>query len=78
MGPKTLRALALTTEVVMGASPSFTDPVSFSFAHGGKDGIPFPVDRETYQETIEFLPKWCNVPVLRLSIRGKCMNNSSF
>lgn len=54
VGPKTLRALALTTEVVMGASPSFTDPVSFSFAHGGKDGIPFPVDRETYQETIEF------------------------
>jgi len=57
VGPKTLRALALTTEVVMGASPSFTDPVSFSFAHGGKDGIPFPVDRETYRETIEFFTK---------------------
>jgi hypothetical protein len=55
VGPKTLRALALTSEVVLGAPPSFKDPVSFSFAHGGKDGIPYPVDRKTYQESITFL-----------------------
>lgn len=55
VGPKTLRALALTSEVVLGAPPSFRDPVSFSFAHGGKDGIPYPVDRKVYQESISFL-----------------------
>jgi hypothetical protein len=49
--------LALTAEVVLGTPPSFRDPVSFSFAHGGKDGIPFPVDRETYDATIDFLGK---------------------
>jgi hypothetical protein len=57
VGPRTLQALALTAEVVLGTPPSFRDPVSFSFAHGGKDGIPFPVDRETYDATIDFLGK---------------------
>lgn len=55
VGQKTLRALALTAEVVLGTPPSYTDPVSFSFAHGGKDGTPFPVDRKTYDATIAFL-----------------------
>lgn len=55
VGQKTLRALALTAEIVLGTSPSYTDPVSFSFAHGGKDGTPFPVDRKTYDTTIDFL-----------------------
>lgn len=55
VGQKTLRALALTAEVVLGAPPSYADPVSFSFAHGGKDGTPFPVDRKTYDATIDFL-----------------------
>jgi len=57
VGPKTVRALALTIQVVFGAKPSFRDPVSFSFAHGGKDGIPFPVDRATYDTTIAFFEK---------------------
>lgn len=55
IGPKTLRALALTAEIILGTPASFRDPVSFSFAHGGKDGIPFPVDRKTYDATIDFL-----------------------
>lgn len=55
VGQKTLRALALTAEIVLGTPPSYTDPVSFSFAHGGKDGTPFPVDRKTYDTTIDFL-----------------------
>ncbi|MCX7806762.1 MAG: DUF763 domain-containing protein, partial [Planctomycetota bacterium] len=43
VGPKTIRALALISELVHGAPPSFRDPARFSFAHGGKDGTPFPV-----------------------------------
>ncbi len=54
-GPKTLRALSLLSELLYGASPSFRDPARFSFAHGGKDGIPYPVDREGYDQSIAFL-----------------------
>jgi hypothetical protein len=55
VGPKTLRALSLISELVYGAKPSFKDPTRFSFAHGGKDGHPYPVDRITYDKTIEVL-----------------------
>jgi hypothetical protein len=55
VGPKTVRALALIGELVYGANPSFRDPARFSFAHGGKDGIPYPVDRTTYNESIAYL-----------------------
>ena len=53
MGPKRIRALALVSELVYGAKPSWKDPAKFSFAHGGKDGTPFPVDRTTYDSTIQ-------------------------
>lgn len=52
VGPKTVRALALVGEVIYGAKPSFEDPARYSFAHGGKDGTPYPVDRTTYDQTI--------------------------
>ncbi len=55
VGPKTIRALALLSEIVYGARPSFTDPARFSFAHGGKDGTPYPVDRSTYDRSIQIL-----------------------
>jgi len=55
VGAKTLRALSLVGELVYGASPSFSDPARFSFAHGGKDGTPYPVDRGTYAQTIDAL-----------------------
>ena len=55
VGPRTLRALALAAEVIYGTKASTRDPARFAFAHGGKDGIPFPVDRETYDRTIEVL-----------------------
>lgn len=55
LGPKSIRALALVSELVYGASPSWKDPAKFSFAHGGKDGTPFPVDRDTYDSTIQIL-----------------------
>jgi uncharacterized protein len=53
VGAKTLRALALASELVYGTPASTRDPARFAFAHGGKDGTPFPVDRETYEHTIE-------------------------
>jgi uncharacterized protein len=51
VGPKTLRALALASELVHGTPATMCDPARFSFAHGGKDGTPFPVDRLTYDKT---------------------------
>jgi len=55
VGPKTIRALSLMAELIYGEQTSFQDPARFSFAHGGKDGHPYPVDRETYDQTIDFL-----------------------
>jgi len=55
VGPAALRALSLIAEVVYGAPTSTRDPARFSFAHGGKDGHPFPVDRSTYDHSIAWL-----------------------
>ena len=55
VGARTLRALALASELIYGTPVSLRDPARFAFAHGGKDGTPFPVDRETYDRTITIL-----------------------
>ncbi len=55
VGPKTIRALAMLSEIVYNAPASRRDPVKYTFAHGGKDGTPYPVDRETYDKSIEIL-----------------------
>jgi len=55
VGAKTLRALSLVSEIVHGVAPSYRDPARYSFAHGGKDGYPYPVDRETYDRSISLL-----------------------
>ncbi len=55
VGPKTIRALSLVSELIYGKSPSYKDPARFSFAHGGKDGTPFPVDIGTYDKTIDVI-----------------------
>jgi hypothetical protein len=57
VGPKSIRALSLISELIYGASPSFQDPARFSFAHGGKDGHPYPVDRKNYNRSIAVLEK---------------------
>ena len=57
VGPQTIRALALISEVVYGAKPSFNDPVSYTFAHGGKDGYPYPINRSDYDKSIAILEK---------------------
>jgi hypothetical protein len=55
VGPKTLRALSLISELVYDTPVSLRDPARYSFAHGGKDGHPYPVDRKTYDNSIQFL-----------------------
>jgi hypothetical protein len=55
VGAKTIRALSLLSEIVYGAQVSTRDPARFTFAHGGKDGHPYPVDRDTYDRSIETL-----------------------
>jgi len=55
VGPRTVQSLALVSEVIHGTSTRFNDPARFSFAHGGKDGHPFPVPLKIYDETIQVL-----------------------
>jgi len=60
VGPKTIRALSLVSEVIYGAKASYLDPARYSFAHGGKDATPYPVDRKTYDQGIEVLRRAIN------------------
>ena len=55
LGARTVHALAMVAEIVHGAPYRFADPARFSFAHGGKDGHPFPVPLRVYDETIRVL-----------------------
>lgn len=55
VGPRTLQSLVLVSEVIHGTPSRFDDPARYSFAHGGKDGHPFPVPTKTYDETIDVL-----------------------
>ena len=55
MGPKKIRALAMVSNIVYGTESSWRDPAKYSFSHGGKDGTPFPVDRQTYDNSIHEL-----------------------
>jgi len=55
LGPRTLQSLTLVSEVIYGTPSRFTDPAQFSFAHGGKDGHPFPVPLKIYDESIRML-----------------------
>jgi len=69
VGPKTVRALSLVAETIYGAPASYEDPSRYSFAFGGKDDIPYPVDRGTYDETREILKS--AVSRAKLSIQDK-------
>lgn len=69
VGPKTIRALSLVSEIIYGAKPSYEDPARYSFAHGGKDGTPMPVDRLGLDRTIELLEK--GIKKSQVSLREK-------
>ena len=74
VGAKTLRALSLISELVYGVAPSYRDPARYSFAHGGKDGFPYPVDRETYDKSIEYLAQAINKTLLGIDEKNQAMN----
>ena len=55
VGPSTIRALSLISEIMYGNRASWKDPVKYNYAHGGKDGLPYPVARNTYDKSIKYL-----------------------
>jgi uncharacterized protein len=55
VGPRTVQSLTLVSEIIHGTPSRFSDPARFSFAHGGKDGHPFPVPITVYDESIKIL-----------------------
>ena len=55
IGPASVRALSLIGEIIFGTKASWQDPVKYNFAHGGKDGVPYPVSRKTYDKSISYL-----------------------
>ncbi|XOB42044.1 MAG: DUF763 domain-containing protein [Candidatus Nealsonbacteria bacterium] len=57
VGPKTIRALSLVSEIIYGAKPSYEDPARYSWAFGGKDGTPEFVDRRCYDKLLNFIKK---------------------
>lgn len=73
VGPKTLRSLALLAELIYGTPASTRDPARFSFAHGGKDSTPYPVDRITYEKTIMVLHDALTKSKLDLSDKIKAL-----
>lgn len=75
VGPKTVRALALVGEVIYGARPSYEDPARYSFAYGGKDETPYPVDRFTYDQTISAMKRYVAKTKLSFSEKNR-INNS--
>ena len=74
VGPKTIRALSLISELIHGVAPSYRDPALYSFAHGGKDGIPYPVDRKTYDQSIELLGKAINKAKLGIKEKNEALS----
>ncbi len=57
VGARTLRALSMVADLIYGARPSFEDPALYSFAHGGKDGYPYPVNRRVYERSIDVVER---------------------
>jgi uncharacterized protein len=55
VGPAAVRALSLIGEIIFGTKASWQDPVKYNFAHGGKDGVPYPIARKTYDKSISYL-----------------------
>ncbi len=74
LGPRTLQSLALVSEVINGTPSRFTDPARFSFAHGGKDGHPFPVPCRIYDESIRVLDEALKRSKLGLSDKMRCLS----
>ena len=73
LGPRTLQALTLVSEVIHGTPSRFSDPARFSFAHGGKDGKPFPVPLKIYDESIRILHNSIEKSKLNYNDKSDCI-----
>lgn len=73
LGPRTLQSLTLVSEVIYGTPSRFTDPARFSFAHGGKDGHPFPVPLKIYDESIRVLQDSIEKSKLGYNEKSECI-----
>ena len=73
LGPRTLQSLTLVSEVIYGTPSRFTDPARFSFAHGGKDGHPFPVPCRIYDESIRILGDSIEKSKLGYNDKSECI-----
>src|SRR3954465_6538707 len=76
-GARQLQSLAFVSEVIHGTPSRFKDPARFSFAHGGKDGHPFPVPTKVYDETIQTLEHAINRAKLGNSDKNEAIKNLS-
>lgn len=54
-GPATVRALALVAELIYGEENKWKDPVKYSYSFGGKDGVPYPVNRKSMDNVAAIL-----------------------
>lgn len=77
LGPRTLQSLVLVSEVIHGTPSRFDDPARFSFAHGGKDGHPFPVPTRVYDETIHTLQTAVQKAKLGINDKNEAIKNLS-
>lgn len=77
VGPRAIQSLTLVSEVIYGTPSRFTDPARFSFAHGGKDGHPFPVPLNVYDETIQVLKTSVDKAKIGLSDKQKAIQQLS-
>lgn len=77
VGPRTIQSLTLVSEVIHGTPSRFSDPARFSFAHGGKDGHPFPVPTRIYDETIEIFDKAIHQSKLGNNDKSEALKNLS-
>ena len=77
LGPRTLQSLTLVSEVIYGTPSRFTDPARFSFAHGGKDGHPFPVPCRIYDESIRVLGDAIEKSKLGYNDKSECLRRLS-
>lgn len=77
VGPRTIQSLTLVSEVIHGTTSRFSDPARFSFAHGGKDGHPFPVPTSVYDETIEIFDRSIHLAKLGDKEKSEALRNLS-
>lgn len=77
IGPRTIQSLTLVSEVIHGTPSRFSDPARFSFAHGGKDGHPFPVPTSVYDETIEIFDRSIHLAKLGDKEKSEALRNLS-